>query len=67
MPHISAKYRTTEEDYAEKQQELERIQPLLKRAEMLKSKLDVAFNQDKENSSKIQTGILRGLADPQQN
>lgn len=63
-PHVSAKYRITEEAYAEKQAELERLQALQKRAEKLKAKLDAAFNQDQENTSRIQYSIIQDLADP---
>ena len=63
-PHVSAKYRITEEAYAEKQAELKRLQALQKRAEALKAKLESAFNQDKKNTERIQASIIRDLEDP---
>ena len=63
-PHVSAKYRITEEAYAEKQAELKRLQAIQKCAETLKEKLDAAFRQDKENTSRIQASILQNLTDP---
>lgn len=63
-PHVSTKYRITEEAYAEKQAELKRLQALQKRAEKLKAKLDAAFSQDQKNSSRIQASIIQDLADP---
>ena len=63
-PHVSTKYRITEEAYAEKQAELNRLQALQKRAEKLKAKLDAAFSQDQKNSSRIQASIIQDLADP---
>lgn len=47
-PHASAKYKITEEAYAEKQAELKQLQALQKRAEELKERLDTAFNQDRK-------------------
>lgn len=63
-PRVSAKYRITEEAYAEKQAELKLLQALQKRAEKLKAKLESAFSQDKKNTAKIQESILRDLSDP---
>lgn len=62
-PRVSAKYRITEEAYAEKQAELKLLQALQKRAEKLKAKIESAFSQDKKNTSKIQESILRDLSD----
>ena len=62
-PHMSIKYRISEEAYAEKQAELKRIQALQKRAEKLQTKLELTFNQD-QKISKIQTSIIRDLEDP---
>lgn len=63
-PQVSAKYRITEEAYAEKQTELKRFQALQKRAETLKAKLDAAFNQNQKNTSRIQASIIQELVDP---
>ncbi len=63
-PHVSSKYRITEEAYAEKQEELKRLQALQKRAEKLKAKLDAAFSQDQKNTSRIQATIIQDLTDP---
>ena len=63
-PHVSAKYRITEEAYAEKQAELKRLQALQKRAEKLKAKLDAAFSLDQKNTSRIQASIIQDLSDP---
>lgn len=64
MPHVSAKYRITEEAYAEKQAELKYLQSLKSRIEKLKRALDEAFTQDQRNTSSIQASILRDLEDP---
>ena len=66
-PHTSGKYRITEEAYAEKREELKRLQALKKKAEQLKSKLDSAFGQDQKNQSRIQASILQdmSLTEPQ--
>jgi RNase H-fold protein (predicted Holliday junction resolvase) len=64
MPHVSAKYRITEEAYAEKQAELKFLQSLKSRIEKLKRALDEAFTQDQRNTSSIQASILRDLEDP---
>jgi len=61
-PHISPKYRITEEAYAEKQAELKRLQTLQKRAEKLKSELDAAFSQNQKNISKIQASVIQDLS-----
>ena len=63
-PHVSAKYRITEEAYAEKQAELKQLQALQKRAEKLKAKLDAAFSLDQKNTSRIQASIIQELSDP---
>lgn len=63
-PHVSAKYRITEEAYAEKQAELKRLQALQKRAEKLKAKLDEAFSLDQKNIFRIQASIIQDLSDP---
>lgn len=64
MPHVSTKYRITEEAYTEKQTELKKLQALLKRAEDLKQSLDSAFAQDKRTVTHLQTSIIRDLEDP---
>lgn len=64
MPHASAKYRITEEAYAEKQAELRCLQSLYARAKVLKDELDAAFQQDQQNTSRIQASILRDLTGP---
>lgn len=61
-PHVSSKYRITEEAYAEKRAELKRLQDLQKRAEKLKAKLEAAFSQDQKNSSRIQASIIQDMA-----
>lgn len=61
MPHASAKYRITEEAYAEKQAELRCLQSLYARAKELKDELDATFQQDQKNTCRIQASILRNL------
>lgn len=64
IPHISVKYRITEEAYAEKQAELKRLKELQKRAEELKAMFEGAFQQNKENTAIVQANILRELEAP---
>lgn len=52
MPQVSAKYAITEEAYAQKKEELKRLQALQKRVEKIKDDLDGALRQ----GGKIQAG-----------
>lgn len=58
-PHVSTKYRITEEAYAEKQAELKRLQALQKRAEKLKAKLDAAFSQDQKTHPEFRLALFK--------
>ncbi len=68
QPHISVKYRITEEAYAEKQAELKRVQELKKRAEKLQQKVESLFNQNdfisesRETTKKLQESIADDLS-----